>query len=67
MYCPSLVIIITDCPSSPYIVLSLQSHLQGILIVLWKLISGEISGIFIGVNVLDTTTNFGQVCITYVK
>ncbi|CAI8038773.1 Integral membrane protein GPR155, partial [Geodia barretti] len=38
----------------------LFSCLVGILIVLWKLISGEISGIFIGVNVLDTTTNFGQ-------
>lgn len=34
---------------------------QGILIVIWKLNSTHISGIFIGVNVLDTITNFGQV------
>lgn len=37
------------------------SPVQGILIVIWKLNSTHISGIFIGVNVLDTITNFGQV------
>ena len=36
---------------------------QGILIVIWKLTTGHISGIFIAVNVLDTVTNFGQVTI----
>ncbi len=36
---------------------------QGILIVIWKILSNQITGIFIAINVLDTITNFGQVCI----
>ena len=40
---------------------SLSNAMQGILIVFWKLINKKITGIFIGINVLDTTTNFGQV------
>ena len=34
---------------------------QGILILIWKLSSPLVTGIFIAVNVLDTVTNFGQV------
>ena len=40
---------------------SLSNAMQGILIVFWKLINKKITRIFIGINVLDTTTNFGQV------
>ena len=39
----------------------LSNAMQGILIVFWKLINKKITRIFIGINVLDTTTNFGQV------
>lgn len=31
------------------------------MIVIWKLTSLEINGLFIAVNILDTVTNFGQV------
>ncbi len=39
--------------------------LQGILIVMWKMLSSELTGIFIAINVLDTITNFGQVHNNY--
>ena len=35
---------------------------KGILIVIWKILSPDQNGIFIAVNILDTITNFGQVC-----
>ncbi|XP_064401866.1 lysosomal cholesterol signaling protein-like [Halichondria panicea] len=38
----------------------LFSSLVGILILIWKLSSPLVTGIFIAVNVLDTVTNFGQ-------
>lgn len=42
------------------LLLLIMSSLVGILIVLWKILTDEITGIFIAINVLDTITNFGQ-------
>ena len=46
-----------------YCIIICMTYFQGVLIVLWKILSDEITGIFIAINVLDTITNFGQVCM----
>ena len=34
--------------------------------MIWKILSSEITGMFIAINVLDTITNFGQVRMLHV-